>query len=455
MDITGAANGQFIDCELAWLEAALQARLTGHFNDSPEAVDLPPAPSADVDDSAYAALIRDLGLGSDERLVLALAVAPQVAPELLDLLLMRNQKLDRHFSEFGGIAGQSHAGFLPTVDTALFLLAGGDLARRLALRPLVSASGRLMERGVLALNRPHPDEPPTAAALQLTDEFVGRLLTGDAATDADQPGLRRIETLLDWSDLVLDSGAMAELETVAHWIRHQTRLLSDWSLGDRVKPGYRCLFHGPPGTGKTLAACLLGKATGLEVVQVDLALIVSKYIGETEKALAAVFERAARNNWILFFDNSDALLGKRTGDAGGAVGADVQIAGLLARMTDYPGVAILSTDLAANLSSSALGRFEASIHFPMPDFAQRTQLWRKLFPPAVLVADLHFEALAANYELSGGAMTNVLRHACLLAARHDMPVTNELVEEAVQRELSKHRVDRTRQSGQARPRPAG
>jgi SpoVK/Ycf46/Vps4 family AAA+-type ATPase len=208
-----------------------------------------------------------------------------------------------------------------------------------------------------------------------------------------------------------------------------------------LKPGYRCLFHGPPGTGKTLTACLLGKHHKLPVYRIDLSRVVSKWIGETEKNLAGLFDQAEDRDWILFFDEADALFGKRSESASANDrAANQQIAYLLQRLEGFSGLAILATNQHAYLDEAFARRFQASIRFPMPDAAQRLRLWRESFESGgfTLAPDVDFGALARAHELAGGGIINVLRAACLLAAQRQPPtVTGSDLLEAVRRELQK------------------
>jgi len=131
---------------------------------------------------------------------------------------------------------------------------------------------------------------------------------------------------------------MEEVEEIKAWIEHRQTLMRDWGLEKQIKPGFRSLFYGPPGTGKTFTASLLGKSTGLDVYRIDLSLVVSKYIGETEKNLSTVFDQAERNDWILFFDEADALFGKRTQVSSSHDRyANQEVAYLLQRVEDFCG----------------------------------------------------------------------------------------------------------------------
>jgi SpoVK/Ycf46/Vps4 family AAA+-type ATPase len=212
---------------------------------------------------------------------------------------------------------------------------------------------------------------------------------------------------------------MDEVEEIRAWIEHRHTLLRDWGLERKIKPGFRSLFYGPPGTGKTLTASLLGKSTGLDVYRVDLSLVVSKYIGETEKNLASVFDQAERNDWILFFDEADALFGKRTQTSSAHDRyANQEVAYLLQRVEDFAGVVILASNLKGNIDEAFARRFQSMIHFPLPGPEERLRLWRSAFPnPSRLEPTVNLARIAEEYEISGGAIVNVLRSSSLATLR--------------------------------------
>lgn len=414
-----------IDHELAWLERVLHYRFALYQGDDGSvAAELPAPPDLTGSTDSFARTLHDLALDARERLVLALALAPHAAPELLDPFLLQNQATGRRFTEFGGVPGQSHAGFLPSIETALFVLAGGDRYERSRARGLFAPEHRLIASGILSLDHRHPEEPPASALLQLSREYIERLLTGEDYVfrpSAHFPA-EPITTPLDWGDLVIDPATRAQVNMIGAWIRHSRTLLDDWGLAHRLKPGYRCLFYGSPGTGKTLTACLLGKHHGLPVYRVDLSRVVSKWIGETEKNLAALFDQAQNRNWILFFDEAEALFGKRTeASSANDRAANQQIAYLLQRLEDFPGLVILSTNVRSHMDEAFARRFQSTILFPMPDAASRLRLWRGMFETGrfALAPDVDFATLATDHELAGGAIVNVLRHACLLAVVRD------------------------------------
>ncbi|NVM78414.1 AAA+ superfamily predicted ATPase [Duganella sp. SG902] len=415
------ANAAVLAGELAWLEAVIAQRF--HARNSTPAADagLPPAPPAlDGAGGAYARTVRALGLDASARLLLALMLAPHLAPEILDPFWLQNQVTGRRFSEFGGETGQSHIGFLPTVETALFLLAGADLPLRLRARCLFRPQHPLCAAGVMTLDQRHAEEPLGAAAIRLSREYLEILLTGSDAVlpSSGEFPAERIDTPLEWDDLVIDDATRAQIHMISDWLRHADTLMHDWDLRRRLKPGYRCLFYGTPGTGKTLTASLLGKQHQMPVYRVDLSRVVSKWIGETEKNLAALFDRAQRQNWILFFDEAEALFGRRTeAQSSNDRSANQQIAYLLQRLEDFPGMVILATNQRGHMDDAFARRFQSTILFPLPDVGARLALWEKLFRTGriALAPQLDFAPLAEQYALAGGAILNVLRYACLRA----------------------------------------
>jgi SpoVK/Ycf46/Vps4 family AAA+-type ATPase len=221
---------------------------------------------------------------------------------------------------------------------------------------------------------------------------------------------------------------------------HGRVLMEDWGLAKRLKPGYRALFYGPPGTGKTLTASLLGKTSGKEVYRIDLSMIVSKYIGETEKNLAGIFDLAEHRDWILFFDEADALFGKRTAaNSSNDRHANQQTAYLLQRIEDFPGVVILASNLKANIDEAFTRRFQSIIYFPMPSARQRYQLWTSAFSGVCSLApDIDLDRLSEEYELAGGSIINILRHCALAAIRRgDSVVRREELMAGLKKEYKK------------------
>jgi SpoVK/Ycf46/Vps4 family AAA+-type ATPase len=220
---------------------------------------------------------------------------------------------------------------------------------------------------------------------------------------------------MDWADLVLGAEVREQIAELKDWIEHHGTLRDGWGMGRKLRPGYRALFHGPPGTGKTLTATLLGKYTGRKVFRIDLSTVVSKFIGETEKNLANLFDRAHHKQWILFFDEADALFGKRTSvrDAHDRF-ANQEVSYLLQRVEEFDGLVILASNFKANIDDAFLRRFNAIIRFPFPDEAERAAIWRTSLPAHAEFEDgLDLPAMLARFELAGGSIINVVQHVCI------------------------------------------
>ncbi|HEY0437170.1 MAG TPA: ATP-binding protein [Phenylobacterium sp.] len=413
------ANARALEADLAWLNRVLLARLGRHFaqpGEHPDPRSLAP-PDLAKDSSDLGQVVRQHGFGWTERLVLLLALVPHVRPELLDPLFMRNANIDRGFTEFGGVKGKAHSGFLPTGETAAFLAAGDDLAVRAGVRSLFDESHPFATANLLRLEHDAAGEPFFSGTLVLTPEALARLTTGETHKPDFSSAFpaKLVTSRLEWGDLVLGDDVLGEIDTLLGWIRHHRLILDDWGLSRVLQPGYRSLFFGPPGTGKTLTATLIGREVGADVYRIDLSQMVSKYIGETEKNLARVFDQGAHRNWILFFDEADALFGKRTATSSSHDRyANQEVSYLLQRVEDFPGIVILATNLKGNIDDAFVRRFQTIVHFPMPDAEQRLKLWRgTLRAETPLAADVDLERLAARYELSGGAISTVVRFAAI------------------------------------------
>jgi len=441
---TLTANARDLERELEWFANVLDARLKAYFGSDPEQkcrFYLPP-PSFDASASTYARFIRQHQVSPPVRLIVLLALIPHIRPQLLDVLLTRNEATQRGFSEFGGAAGSSHGGFIPTGETAAFLLAGGDLAARFAMARLFEAEEFLARHNVLHLAAVAAGEPALSGALVLSREHLHRFTTGLER----RPGFgsefpaRLIRTSLDWDQLVLPQATLSQLDEIERWIRYGGRLLDEWGMRGKLQPGFLSLFHGAPGTGKTLSASLLGRRCGCDVYKLDLSMIVSKYIGETEKNLARVFDLAEHKGWILFFDEADALFGSRTriSDSHDRF-ANQEVSFLLQRIEDFSGVVILASNLKSNIDEAFMRRFHAVVHFPMPGPGERARIWREAFSrKARLDADIDLHAIAEKHELSGGTIMNVVRRASLAAlGRGGELILREDLTEGIRRELLK------------------
>ena len=421
------SNARTLDLELAWFDAVAEARINLYFKQKcsyKDIYELPP-PSLQGDGSGYACVVRECGLAFDERIVLMLALIPHIRPHLLDIYFLHNKNLDRGFTEFGGWKGKTHSGFLPTGETASFIIAGEDIGKRLDLMRLFEDDHVFTIKGILRIDFRGNHEPYFSGPLTISTEYLKRLTSGqihkpDYSTNFPA---KLITTKLTWDDLVLGHEVFEEIETLKAWFQHSKVILDDWGLGKSIKPGYRSLFYGPPGTGKTLSATLIGASSRVDVYRIDLSMVVSKYIGETEKNLANIFDQAENRDWILFFDEADALFGKRTQTSSSNDRyANQEVSYLLQRIEDFAGVVILASNLKANIDDAFARRFQSLIYFPMPDSDQRLKLWRGNLQTERVAKDVNFEELAEDYELSGGAITNVVRYGAIKALQKNTTV---------------------------------
>lgn len=389
-------------------------------------------------------LEKEIGepVSPEERMVLLLALMPHLAPEALDLFFVQNKALDRPYTEFGGWKGQRHSGFLPTGLTAAFVLRIGNSASGDEVYGMFSTAGVFYRRNILHLVGQEPGEPFLSGRLAVSDEFLSHLIPGGVYASERQQDFaaKRLDTAMEWSDLVVPHPVKRSMEDVSVWLQHAGQIRQQGCLNAIIKPGYRCLFYGPPGTGKTLAATLLGKRHGLDVYRIDLSMMVSKYIGETEKNLSKIFDRAAQKDWILFFDEADALFGKRTEtNSSNDRYANQEVSYLLQRVEDFPGFVVLATNLKDQVDEAFLRRFQQVVHFPMPDERLRRQLWEKWIPEAWTESNRD-ELLdeAASVELAGGTIVNVIqRIAIWLYRQESLQLTPKLLRDAIRHEQEK------------------
>ncbi len=414
-----SANAITIEQELEWFQRLIMLRGKITFEqslteDEFRTMDLP---SVENQDSPYANLIKRYSMGQEERLVLILALIPHVKPSMLDLLHMKNTLYDMPFTEFGGIRNDKHKGYLPTGETAIFLLAGTNLEKRFELLRIFNKEHFFQQEGILSLENSNPGDPLLYGLLALSPEYLSLFTTGKYyKPDFTQNfPAKRIYTEQNWDDLVVADHVLYGLEEIKGYIQHGKKLKNDYLFGRKIKPGFKVLFTGPPGTGKTLTASLLGKLCHMDVYRVDLSMVVSKYIGETEKNLSRVFDQAENKNWILFFDEADALFGKRsnTSDSHDRY-ANQEVSFLLQRMEDFDGLVILCSNFKKNIDEAFFRRFQIIIDFEIPDSQLRLILWKKSKTEEFEYdKEIDLEFLAEEHELSAASIINILQYCVI------------------------------------------
>lgn len=376
-------------------------------------------------------------LDKDTSVLLLIALAPYIYPHLFDDAI-GDRLGNLNFPKIGGTHGKNFRGLLPTGETAFYLLAGEDQNKRNDVQYLFSVDHFLSEKKILWLETLPEGEPPLHGSIIMSQDYVDVLTSGKHLTPHFSISFpaRLIRTNLTWDDLIINDELKGQINELKSWLQYNEHLSTQWGMGDRFKKGYRVLFHGPPGTGKTFAAGLLAKEVGKDIYKIDLSMVVSKFIGETEKNLELLFSRAEDKGWILFFDEADALFGKRTNvrDAHDKY-ANQEVSYLLQRIEDYNGMVILATNMKNNIDDAFLRRFNAILKFSLPDPEERAKIWRISFPenvkfykkyvPVVNNGEMNYYTEkreivdipeeVKKYQLTGGSITNIVHFASIKA----------------------------------------
>ncbi|WP_020598768.1 ATP-binding protein [Spirosoma panaciterrae] len=401
------------------------------------------------DGSEFAKFLLKQKLERNELIVLMTALLPHIDPGFYWRLIAEYFPNGGEFPEFGGVKGTNHRGILPTGETALFIAAGNEMQQRFDVQKILSGDHFMVRDRIVWLDDAPAGDPAISGRLLMATEQVSLFTLGYEPSPqfSTQFPAQRIDTNLTWDDLILPGNVKQQLDEIQTWVEQEENLRNAWGMHKRMKPGYRVLFYGPPGTGKTLTASLLGrhaKKNGeqfeREVYKVDLSMVVSKYIGETEKNLANLFARAENKKWILFFDEADALFGKRTDvrDAHDKY-ANQEVSYLLQRIEEYNGLIILASNMKSNMDEAFLRRFNTIIKFPPPDEIERLQIWKNAFPTQIALRDSDtFFNKAAKYNLTGGNIINIVHYVCLkiASAKTDFLETDALLE-GIKREYAK------------------
>ena len=269
-------------------------------------------------------------------------------------------------------------------------------------------------------------------------ELLHQVCRSDSRPDLDALA-QRVETHAGWNAIVLPEASLETLQAIAAQVRQQGKVLDRWGFASQTSRGLgiSALFHGASGTGKTLASEILAHELGLDLFRIDLSQVVSKYIGETEKNLRAVFDAASHCGAVLLFDEADALFGKRTEvrDSHDRY-ANIEVSYLLQRMEAYRGLAILTTNLRAGMDTAFLRRIRFFVPFPFPDQALRRRIWERTFPPEMPAGRLDFDKLA-RLNMPGGNIRNVALNAAYIAADRNEPVSMVHLAIAARRESAK------------------
>ncbi len=252
---------------------------------------------------------------------------------------------------------------------------------------------------------------------------------------------QKVSLKFSWNDLVLPRPTLKRVKEITAAIQHRNKVYKEWGMERRVHNanGLMVLFSGASGTGKTMTASVIARNIGLHLYRIDLSGIVSKYIGETEKNLDKIFAGVRRANAILFFDEADALFGKRSEvkDAHDRY-ANIEVAYLLQKMEEHDGVVILATNLSKNMDQAFSRRMHYVVEFPKPSAEHRERLWRGIFPlDTPVTEDVDFVFLAKQFDNTGGDIKNIALDAAFLAAENGQRVEMEQLIKAMSRQMIK------------------
>jgi hypothetical protein len=349
---------------------------------------------------------------------------------LFDQAIQEKLKISGDFPEIGGVRGKNFRGFIPTGQTAVFLLAGDDRKKRMEIEQMFWSDRYFASRKILWLEELPQGEPAMSGKIIMAADYVSQFLFGASAPPHFSTSFpaKRITTSLSASDIMMTGEIVKHYRNLKEWIDYNPQLMDDWDMKKRLKQGYRVLFYGPAGTGKTLTVAILGSETMKEVYKIDLAMVVSKYIGETEKNLELLFARAEDKNWILFFDEADAIFGKRTAirDAHDKY-ANQEVSYLLQRIEDYNGLVILATNMKNNIDDAFIRRFNDIVKFSIPNEDERKEIWEKSFPKNSYYGEIPDKV--KKYELTGGNIINALHFAGIQAVRRHETVSSKQLED--------------------------
>lgn len=381
-------------------------------------------------------------LSTEEKIVFLIALVPHFYPEFYNNIIHEFLPEGGDFPEFGGVRGTNHRGILPTGETVQFILAGKDIEKRFVVQEFFDEQQIFYQHDMLWLEPVKEGEPFMSGRIIVSPEWEEKILKGKELKPRfsyDFPA-KLTSTRMQWEDVVLHPFTNDQIEDIKRWIRYSDALYADENLAKKINRGYRVLFYGPPGTGKTLTATLLGKEFSRDVYRVDLSQIVSKYIGETEKNLSRIFDRAEHKNWILFFDEADSLFGKRTNvQSSHDKFANQEVSYLLQRIEDFSGLLILASNYKSNIDEAFLRRFHSVIHFPIPNAQERSMIWKKAMPASLSKShDLEIDKLAEQFELTGASIINVMQFATLKAlSKTSRELSHDDIVEGIRKEMRK------------------
>jgi hypothetical protein len=379
---------------------------------------LTPNPEPDIpafkEDPLHTIFLEN-GLNASQKIIVLLSIAPYYIPDYLNYLGADQRK----FQLLSLSRGQINGALIPTVETAVFILAGYKPVNRHDYLSYFFGNAFLIRNALIEIPSVSQYDPITSLRLLPGEKVMTELLSEgpDAPQFISTFPAEKLHTEYQWEDLVLPYDTREQINEVREWVEFEKIIKEKELKQTKFKYGCKSLFHGPPGTGKTLTAALLGKRTGKKVYRIDLSAVVSKYIGETEKNLSQVFDRAADEDWILFFDEADALFGKRgkTNNAHDRY-ANQEVSYLLQRFETYEGLSILASNYIDNIDTAFYRRFDSIVQFKKPEYEERLQLWKNFLPEGYeFEPEVDIEEIAYSVEVTGASIYNIMRRSYMKA----------------------------------------
>jgi ATPase family associated with various cellular activities (AAA) len=393
--------------------------------------------------SNYSRYVTDNGLDEMDRVILNLAFAASFAPDMLyKLTALRSQPNLKYV--VGGYFPENDSEFCPTVRTAIFLLAGKEMANRTKFSAAIHGKKRIFTCGLVHALPREKEAVFHKHEIQFNDQFMGTLLHDLSPRYDSEYGFpaRLSEAKHRLKDVVKDEGVSYELFRLHRFITVMERV---WKMNEeekRTRENFIAIFTGEPGTGKSHTAEALGNEYGLPVYKVNFAQMVSKYIGETEKNLDRIFERFNKQKCILFFDEAEAIFSKRVevGDSHDQHANNLQ-SFLLQRIEEFKGIIILATnvqDTKKYFDKAFQRRIRSTVVFGFPLEHERKELWDKALFKGYTFSESLVDKLSHDYQLSGGGIYNVISEALLDAIIEEkMVITFEMLEPALRDEFKK------------------
>ena len=379
-------------------------------------------------------------LTHQEVIILLLALLPRLEPTLLKRIYLEYP--NNMLFDFCSVNDNGRL-FNPTTQAVQYILGGDSIAERLNTLEYFDSKSVLIKEEIIAFTGSVHDHNPVNSQISVCQEAFNTIIFGSELLpkmSKDFPA-ELLLTSRTWEDLILPKNTLQEIQSIESWYSSRQTLMEDWDMQKKLKPGFRVLFYGDPGTGKTLAASLLGKYTEHPVFKVDVSMLVSKYIGETEKHLAKLFDKAENKNWILFFDEADAIFGKRTNvrDAHDKY-ANQEVSYLLQRIETFSGLIILASNFKNNMDKAFTRRFHSCIKFNNPKYEERLRIWQNNLPVQLKLQDIDLEKIAKRYELTGSNIMNVIQDVSLKTIALNDPeyrVSLEMLLESIKKEYVK------------------